>query len=84
MWWRRFQMAVDKKDLWVQWTRDAMTKYVMPDKVDDADELVDDMADVTVKYADQMLDEFEERFDTGSTRHRRRGAKSDKDEPEED
>jgi hypothetical protein len=78
-------MAADKKDLWVQWTHDAMTKYAMPDKIDDTDELVDDMADVTVKYADQMLDEFEERFGGGGRASpRTRQRKKPEDEPEED
>ena len=57
-------MAVDKKDLWVQWTHQAMTKYIPPDKVDE-EELVDDMVEVTTRYADSMLDEFEERFGDG-------------------
>jgi len=76
--------TTDKKDLWVQWTHDAMSKYVMPDKIDDTDDLVDDMADVTVKYADQMLDEYEERFggDGGRAPNRRRRKPEDKPEEE--
>jgi hypothetical protein len=74
-------MPADKKELWVQWTRDAMTKYVMPDKIEDTDELVDDMAEVTVSYADQMLDEYEERFGGGGRTKRRR---KPQEEPEGD
>jgi len=53
--------ATDKKELWVQWTRDAAKRYVMPDEIESADDLVDDMVEITTKYADTMLDEFEAR-----------------------
>lgn len=64
-------MAVSKAEMWVQWTRDAVARYVVPEEVEDADELVDDMAEVTTKYADTMLDEFEERFAGGTSEPRR-------------
>jgi len=72
-------MATDKKELWVGWTRDAMTKYApLEDDKIDIDELVDDMAEVTTKYADSMLEEFETRFEGGGARPRKRK------KPEED
>ena len=62
-------MAISKAEMWVQWTRDA----VVPEEVEDADELVDDMSEVATKFADTMLDEFEERFAGGtSTKTRKR------------
>ena len=61
-------MAIEKKDLWVGWTRDAMSRYVIPDEIDDVDEQIDDMAEVASGYADQMLEEFEDRFGSGSGR----------------
>jgi len=62
-------VATDKKgELWVQWTHDAMSKYVIPEGKMDADEMAEDMADVTVKYADQMLEEYEDRFRWPGTR----------------
>jgi hypothetical protein len=75
-------MAEDKKLLWVAWTHDAISRYVMPDDVDDVDELVDDMVDTATKYADAMVEECEERF-SGGTR-RRRGKKDPEDDPDLD
>ena len=82
-WWLEVtEMATnDEKELWVQWTHDAMLKYTMPDEVKDADEMADDMADVTTKYADQMLDEYKERFGGAATRAGRRRSKPT-EEPE--
>ncbi len=60
-------MAISKAEMWVQWSRDAVARYVVPEEVEDADELVDDMSDVATKFADQMLDEFEERFSGGTS-----------------
>lgn len=56
---------MDKKELWVGYTRDAAARYVVPDEVDDADDLVDDMTSVVTKYADEMLDQFESREEDG-------------------
>ena len=74
------------KELWVGWTRDAMGKYVLPDKVDDAEEMVDDMIEVATSYADGMLDEFEERFSggRGSRRRRRPEEPEGSEDPEEE
>jgi hypothetical protein len=77
----RMATTTDKKELWVGWTRDAISQYAIPEEVENTDELVDDMRDVATKYADSMLDEFEERFGGGGRSagggRRRRG------EPEE-
>lgn len=73
-------MAIDKKELWVGWTRDAMSRYVIPDEIEDVDEQIDDMAEVAAGYADQMLEEFEERFSAGSGR---RGSGRRRKSPEE-
>lgn len=70
----------DKKDLWVGWTHDAMSRYVMPDDIDDVDDLVDDMASAATKYADVMIEEYEERFSGGARRSRKKPA----DDPEDD
>lgn len=76
-------MAIDKKDakvLWTQWTHGAVTRYVIPDDIEDTDELVDDMTDVAVKYADSMLEEYEDRFGGGSRgTGRRRSSENPKD-----
>jgi hypothetical protein len=73
--------ALDKKELWVQWTHDAVSQYAIPEEVEDSDELIDDMVDVATKYADQMLDEYEARFDGGGGggrgRNRKRTSKDD-------
>jgi hypothetical protein len=76
-------MATDKKDLkdlWVQWTHDAISKYVPPEKVESSEELVDDMIEVVSEFASGMLDAYEETFgdeeggrrrSPGRGRHRR-------------
>jgi hypothetical protein len=78
-------MAIDKKELWVNWTRDAMSRYVMPDEIEDADDLVDDMANVATQFANQMLDNYEDAFGSrGEGRHRRRkGGEEEETETEE-
>jgi hypothetical protein len=62
----------DKKELWVGWTHDAISRYVAPDDIDDVDELVDDMAETAVRYADAMVEEFENRFGGGARRSRKK------------
>jgi hypothetical protein len=66
----------DKKQMWVDWTHDVMSMYSKPDDLEGED-LVDDMADIASTYADAMLDEFEERFGSGTKRKRR--SKEDED-----
>lgn len=61
---------MDKKQMWIDWTHDALSGYSPGDL--DADELADDMAEVATKYADAMTEEFEERFGSGSPRGRRK------------
>lgn len=72
--------AADKKEMWVQWTHDAMSRYVLPDDIEDADEQVDDMTEIATKYADSMLDEYEERFGGGTARTSSKRRKKDEDE----
>jgi hypothetical protein len=74
---------LDKKELWVGWTHDAIANYMMPEDVEDADELVDDMADVATKYADAMLAEYEARFEGASAR-KRKSSKKKRDEDLDD
>ena len=76
--------TVDKKELWVGWTHDAMSRYVMPEEVEDSDELVDDMAEVATTYADQMLDEYENRFGGSAGRQRKRKPAKDDDDDDDD
>jgi len=76
-------MAIDKKEMWVDFAKAAQSRYVIPDEIEDADDLVDDMVSVSTKYADSMLDEFEERFEKTASRGRRT-RKPAADEPEED
>jgi len=69
-------MAMSKAEMWVQFALGAVSRYVVPDEVEDADELVDDMSDVAIKFADEMLDEFEERFDKPNEARRPRARKT--------
>jgi hypothetical protein len=74
---------LDKKELWLELASAALDKYEPADDVTDIDSLVDDMIDVSTKYADSMLDEFEERFGGGSgggDRRRKRKRRTN-DEP---
>lgn len=75
--------GLDKRELWVDWTQEALAKYEAPDQIEDADELVDDMVATATKYADSMLDEYEERFESRGGAGRRRKRK-DRDDPNED
>jgi len=65
-------MGKDVKDLWVGWTHDAMSRYVMPDDIDDVDDLVEDMVAAATKYADAMVEELEERFSGGVRRRKKK------------
>jgi len=65
-------MTDRKAELWIGWTRDAARNYAIPEEFENLDDLVDDMADVATAYADEMLDQFEERFDTSSSSGRKR------------
>jgi hypothetical protein len=77
-------MAIDKKEMWVKFAQAAQSRYMIPEDIDNADELVDDMVEVSVKYADSMLDEFDERFESsGRGRSRRRGKPAEPPETED-
>lgn len=70
----------EKKQIWVDLARAAIGSYVEPDDIDDQDELVDDMVNVSTKYADAMLKEFEARFNEGKPRKRRKKTEPDDDD----
>lgn len=67
----------ETKELWVDWTHDAMTAYERPEEIEEAD-VTDDMVDIATEYADKMLEEYEQRFSGGKPR--RRGRKKDEDD----
>lgn len=67
----------EKKDLWVQWTKTALTRYVMPEIGDDTEEVVDEMVALAADFADGMLDEYEERFESKKGGTRRKKADDD-------
>jgi hypothetical protein len=78
---------MDKQALWIGWTHDAIARYVMPEDIEDADELADDMVDVVTKYADSMLDEAEKRFEPsarGGKRRKRKDEEEEEDDEDED
>lgn len=68
------------KELWVGWTRDAISRYAIPDDVDSDEELINDMIDIATGYADAMLEECESRFDGGARRSRKRKPIDDEDD----
>lgn len=71
----------EKKEMWVAWTMNAINRYVIPEDIEDSEELVDDMVDVATKFADSMLEEFEERFEG---RRRRKKPEPEEEEEEEE
>lgn len=80
---------VDKQTLWIEWTHDAISRYAMPEDIEDADELVDNMVDVVTMYADSMLDAFEKRFEpsarsSGAARRRKKKDEADDEEDEDE
>jgi len=70
----------DKKELWIDWTHDAMLRYTVPDDVKDDDDLIDSMTDVATAYADAMLEEYENRFEGGAKRRRKKDPDPDPDD----
>jgi hypothetical protein len=72
----------EEKELWVDWTRDAISAYTEPDDIKDADELLNDMVDSATSYADAMLEEYKERFAGGTARRRRK--KKPEPDPDDD
>lgn len=71
-------MAADtnEAELWAGWTRDAMKSFdigELGDEDEAIDVTVDDMVDIATQYADAMLDEYNERFQSsGGGRKKRR------------
>jgi hypothetical protein len=57
---------IDKKRIWLDFAKDATSRYIVPDEIEDTDELANDMADVATAYADLMLEEFEDREEDGT------------------
>jgi hypothetical protein len=77
--------ADDKlKELWVGWTRDAINRYVMPDDIEDPEDLIDDMAGVATSYADAMVEEYEHRFAGGAATRKKRPSRRKTTEEDED
>jgi hypothetical protein len=64
------------KELWAGWTRDALKGYSPPDDASN-NEIVDDMVEISISYADDMLEEYEGRFEGGDGRRRRKPADDD-------
>lgn len=59
---------MDEKELWIRFAEAAVSRYVLPDDVENAEEVADDMADVATNFADAMSEEFKKRFKAGSKR----------------
>jgi len=76
--------GLDKKELWIDWTHDALGAY-SPDEEADMEDSVDDAVEFATKFADSMLDEYEKRFESGGASRRKRGkTRRDEVEDEED
>ena len=78
------KMSKEFQELWVAFAHDAMSRYEVPDGKLDNDDLVDDMVEISTKYADSMLDELEKRLAGGSRKRRRKDADEDEDEDEDE
>jgi len=73
----------DKKEMWVNWTHDATNNYVRPDDLEEDDDGVEDAVEFATRYADAMLEEFEDRFEqTSGGRRRRKGSRGSDSESE--
>jgi len=69
----------DKKELselWAGFAKAALQNFTPAEDVEDSDELADDMVEISTKYADSMLDEYEERFGASGRSGGRRRKKS--------
>lgn len=78
-------MTPTEKEMWIDWTHDAMSAYSKSDELDDPKEIVTDMISVATDYADGMLDEYEERFGgSGAKRSRKRKKPKEEDDDDDD
>lgn len=74
-------------ELWVEFAKAAIQNYEIPDDIEDAAELADDMSEVCAQIADSMLEEYKGRFAGGEraaprarrSRKRERETESEKD-----
>ena len=56
---------MDEKEMWLRLVCAAAESYEVPADFDgDTDDLINDIADVTEGFADEMLDRFEAKFGT--------------------
>ncbi len=54
---------MNEKEMWLKLVCAAAESYEVPGDFDgDSDDLINDIADVTEGFADEMLDRFEEKF----------------------
>jgi hypothetical protein len=73
----------DKKELWIDWTHDAIGAYTRPDDIEAIDDVVDDMVEFSTKFADSMLDEYEALFEKSTSKRRKRKVR-DEDEGDDE
>lgn len=60
----------EDKALWIEFAKAAIQSYEIPEDIADLDELVDDIGEMSAMVADEMLDQFNDRFSRGSERRR--------------
>lgn len=70
-------MAIaDQKQLWIDWTHDALVGYQRDEQEEgDEEDIAEEMVSIATKYADFMLEEFEERFSSSGGRPRKKKRK---------
>lgn len=52
----------NEKALWVEFAKVALQSYEIPEDIENLDEMVDDIGNVCGTIADEMLDQFMERY----------------------
>lgn len=52
----------EDQELWIGFARAALASFRAPENVEDAHEIVDNMVSIATSAADEMLDEYLERF----------------------
>jgi hypothetical protein len=69
---------MDPRELWVQWTHDAVKNFEPSDEAETMEDVVEEMIDMSADYASGMLDAFEEVFGPIEGRVAKRAAKTTK------
>jgi len=73
----------EEKALWIEFAKATIQSYEIPESIDDLDDLVDDISELSATVADAMVDEYTKRYDRGGDQRRTRGRGRKRDREQE-